>query len=236
MPGADRGAAQRQLGDPRAASLQPLDAAAEPAPRTRRTPARASPASRPSGASGRTSRRRRTRRPCASSALARCSSAGIRSRIDARRRPRRGSRRGRCRSTTAAALTSSFGCTSPAEPLASARRREHLVHVHVAATCRSRSGTRRSGTARRGRRGPPRRPRPRSPSASSGSSTPSSRVDRCAAAALMRASASICAARVGCPEIGKFSTARWVWAPHLASAGTRTSPIESCSIRSSLTG
>ena len=36
------------------------------------------------------------------------------------------------------------------------------------------------------------------------------------------------------PEIGKFSTARWVWAPHLASTGTRTSPIESCSIRYSV--
>src|SRR4051812_16763352 len=35
------------------------------------------------------------------------------------------------------------------------------------------------------------------------------------------------------PEMGKFSTARWVWACHLARAGTRTSPIESCSIRNS---
>jgi hypothetical protein len=33
------------------------------------------------------------------------------------------------------------------------------------------------------------------------------------------------------PEIGKFSTARWVWAAHLASAGTLTSPIESRSMR-----
>jgi len=33
------------------------------------------------------------------------------------------------------------------------------------------------------------------------------------------------------PEMGKFCTARAVWAPHKASAGTTTSPIESCSIR-----
>ena len=39
------------------------------------------------------------------------------------------------------------------------------------------------------------------------------------------------ALRARCPEIGKFSTARCVCARHLASAGTRTSPIESCSMR-----
>ena len=33
------------------------------------------------------------------------------------------------------------------------------------------------------------------------------------------------------PDTGKFCTARWVCAPHSASAGTSTSPIESCSIR-----
>src|SRR5262249_19455529 len=33
------------------------------------------------------------------------------------------------------------------------------------------------------------------------------------------------------PEIGKFSTARCVLAPHFAHSGTRTSPIESCSTR-----
>ena len=32
-------------------------------------------------------------------------------------------------------------------------------------------------------------------------------------------------------EIGKFSTARWVEAPYSAPLGTRTSPIESLSIR-----
>ena len=38
----------------------------------------------------------------------------------------------------------------------------------------------------------------------------------------------------GVPLIGKFSTARWVWARHSASFGTATSPIESCSILVSL--
>ncbi len=33
------------------------------------------------------------------------------------------------------------------------------------------------------------------------------------------------------PETGKFSTARCVWAPQRAPTGTRTSPIESRSIR-----
>ena len=55
-----------------------------------------------------------------------------------------------------------------------------------------------------------------------------------AAAPLIRASASIERGSSGCPEIGKFSTARWVWARHMASAGTRTSPMESCSMRKPL--
>src|ERR1043166_47764 len=37
----------------------------------------------------------------------------------------------------------------------------------------------------------------------------------------------------GIPEIGKFSTARWVCAPYNAWAGTLTSPIESFSTRNS---
>ena len=65
------------------------------------------------------------------------------------------------------------------------------------------------------------------------SSTPSSALT-CAAAALIRARASMWARSRRCPEMGKFSTARWVWARHLACAGTRTSPMESCSIRYSL--
>ena len=66
--------------------------------------------------------------------------------------------------------------------------------------------------------------------ATSESSTPSSAL-ACAAAALIRASARICADSSVCPEIGKFSTARWVWAATSASLGTLTSPIVSCSIR-----
>src|SRR5258708_29690922 len=62
------------------------------------------------------------------------------------------------------------------------------------------------------------------------SRTPSSALTR-AAAPLIDASAPIrsCGSRV--PDIGKFTTARCVWAPHRASAGTRTSPTESCSVR-----
>ena len=51
--GADGGAAERQLGEPRQRGLQPLDAVGAPARRSRRTPGRASPASRPSGGCGR---------------------------------------------------------------------------------------------------------------------------------------------------------------------------------------
>ena len=47
----------------------------------------------------------------------------------------------------------------------------------------------------------------------------------------MAASAEINDRSTVVPEIGKFSTARCVWACHLAALGTRTSPIESCSIR-----
>ncbi|KIF05522.1 hypothetical protein PL81_12745 [Streptomyces sp. RSD-27] len=64
----------------------------------------------------------------------------------------------------------------------------------------------------------------------SSSSTPSSALTR-AAAALIRARASMWARSRRCPESGKFSTARWVWARHLACAGTRTSPMESRSVR-----
>ncbi len=58
----------------------------------------------------------------------------------------------------------------------------------------------------------------------------SSRLTR-AASALIIASACTSAGAIGRPEIGKFSIARWVCAPQRASAGTRTSPIESCSTR-----
>jgi hypothetical protein len=55
-----------------------------------------------------------------------------------------------------------------------------------------------------------------------------------AAAPLMAASAPISSRSMGVPEMGKFSTARWVCARHFAQAGTRTSPMESCSMRCSV--
>ena len=70
-------------------------------------------------------------------------------------------------------------------------------------------------------------------SARSPSISPRSRLTD-ATAALMRASASIWARSSRTPEIGKFSTARWVWARHFAEVGTCTSPIESRSTRDSL--
>ncbi len=66
--------------------------------------------------------------------------------------------------------------------------------------------------------------------ARSASSTSSSRLAR-AAACLTSASARTSRGSSGVPLIGKFSTARWVCARQSASAGTRTSPIESCSVR-----
>src|SRR5674536_331591 len=62
--------------------------------------------------------------------------------------------------------------------------------------------------------------------------TPSSALTA-AAAPLIAASALISDRSIRSPETGKFSTARWVCARHLAAAGTRTSPMESCSIRNS---
>src|SRR2546425_8311675 len=57
-----------------------------------------------------------------------------------------------------------------------------------------------------------------------------------ATAALIWARAWINPRSMGIPLIGKFSTARCVWARHLAPAGTRTTPIESCSIRNPSSG
>src|SRR5689334_21891356 len=54
------------------------------------------------------------------------------------------------------------------------------------------------------------------------------------AAPLIVASAEMRARSIGIPLIGKLSTARCVWACHLACDGTRTSPMESCSMRKSL--
>ena len=55
-----------------------------------------------------------------------------------------------------------------------------------------------------------------------------------ATAPLMSASAAINKRSMCSPEMGKLSTARCVWACHLAWAGTRTSPMVSCSIRYSV--
>ena len=67
-------------------------------------------------------------------------------------------------------------------------------------------------------------------SAMSASSTPSSPLTL-AATPLMQPSAPIMSRPSRSPDTGKFSTARWVCAPHSAPAGTSTSPIESRSIR-----
>ena len=67
-------------------------------------------------------------------------------------------------------------------------------------------------------------------SALAGSSSPRWARTR-AFAPLISARPAISSRSMGSPEIGKFSTARWVCARHLASAGTRTSPIESLSTR-----
>ncbi len=68
--------------------------------------------------------------------------------------------------------------------------------------------------------------------AMSSGTTPSSALT-VAADRLIAASAWTRGASTRCPLTGKFSTARWVWARHLAATGTRTSPIESCSVRNS---
>ena len=52
-----------------------------------------------------------------------------------------------------------------------------------------------------------------------------------AAAFFTRAIATMCDGSRVVPLIGKFSTARWVWARHNASLGTSMSPMLSCSVR-----
>ena len=66
--------------------------------------------------------------------------------------------------------------------------------------------------------------------AMSGGRTPRSLLTA-AAQPLIEASDRIRTGCSGSPDTGKFWTARWVCAPHSASAGTWTSPIESCSVR-----
>ena len=70
-----------------------------------------------------------------------------------------------------------------------------------------------------------------SPTVLSTASTSLRRAFTAAASPLISARARIRRRSMGRWEIGKFSTARWVCAAHLASAGTFTSPMESCSIR-----
>ena len=70
-------------------------------------------------------------------------------------------------------------------------------------------------------------------SALAGSSRPRRARTR-APAPLIRARPAIRSRSIDVPEMGKFSTARWVWARHFAAAGTRISPIESFSMRYSI--
>ena len=100
-------------------------------------------------------------------------------------------------------------------------------------TCPSRSGRRRSGTARRARPAATFSAAARIASAAPLPSRPKPPLTS-AAAALIRPSARMNSRGIGWPEIGKFSTARWVCAPHSASAGTCSSPMLSCSVRKSL--
>ena len=69
--------------------------------------------------------------------------------------------------------------------------------------------------------------------ATSASSRPSSAL-AVAAALLISASARMNPRGIGRPLIGKFSTARCVWAPHSAQAGTFSSPMLSRSMRKSV--
>ena len=59
----------------------------------------------------------------------------------------------------------------------------------------------------------------------------SARFARAAAAFSIPKARTISSGMVSIPTpMGKFSRLRWVWAPQYLSAGTRTSPMESCSI------
>ena len=132
------------------------------------------------------------------------------------------------------ALTWSFGCTG--EPRsARGERREHLVHVHVRRGAADRSGRRRSGT---GRRDSP----AMTSSAAAAMASAMSRVERCrarslasAAAFLMRASATICAgSRRVARDREVLDGALRLRARRARPAGTRTSPMVSCSMRYSV--
>ena len=130
------------------------------------------------------------------------------------------------------AFTWSFGMHRLVERVGR-KARDHLVRVHVRR--RARAGlehvdrevvvelARRDLVGRRRDRVADRLRRPAGRRAA--------RVHRAASRLDQRERADRARARSGSPEIGKFSTARWVCAPQCASAGTRTSPIESCSTR-----
>ena len=219
---------------PRGSSRHPGEHGVEPlggvpaSRRSHRTPGPASPASRPSGACGRTSPGRRTPSPCASSGGAARRAPGSRSSVTASAAAT-WIAVGKVSLLDWLALTWSLGWTST--PAAGGERRDHLVGVHVGAGARAGlEDVDRELVVVLGRRRP--RGGGRDRVGASSASTPS-RPFAAAAAALTWPSAWISARLEGVPLIGKFSTARWVWALHSASAGTRTSPMESCSMRKS---
>ena len=69
-----------------------------------------------------------------------------------------------------------------------------------------------------------------------GRARPSSALTVAAAALDPGQRADLRALDAACRRSGSSRTARWVWARHRRRAGTRTSPIESCSMRKSLLG
>ena len=89
--------------------------------------------------------------------------------------------------------------------------------------CPSRSGTRRPGTGRRGRRRHHLGGRGWHRRAPSTPHVPGRGVDP-AASALISPRARMRRRWMGRPEIGKFSTARWVWAPHARRPGRAPPP------------
>ena len=128
------------------------------------------------------------------------------------------------------ALTWSLGwMLSPVCRCASAG--DHLVDVHVGRGARAGLEDVDRELVVVPAAAPPPAPRPRSRPPARRPGRRGSAFTR-AAAALTGPGRARSARGMVSPEIGKFSTARAVWAPHRASAGTRTSPIESCSMRS----
>ena len=100
---------------------------------------------------------------------------------------------------------------------------EHLVHVHVGAGARAGLEDVDREVVEVLARGDAAGGRPRSRRPAPRSTTPSRPLVR-AAACLTSASARTSRGSSGVPLIGKFSTARWVWARHSASAGTAPRP------------